>query len=72
MTSSCGAWPPAYEAVICRCHQTVGPIRLPMQNADAFVAAFNRIYAKQGMRLEELSEQSGPLIELIVDSANKT
>ena len=56
MTSSPGSMPPQYEAIIQCDQQGRGPVRLPLQDADLFIAEFNRKYGDHGMSVIAINQ----------------
>ncbi len=53
--------PQPYQAQIHRCGVSHGPVRLPLDDREAFVAEFNRRYTSLGLQLT-----CRPAAELIV------
>lgn len=58
MTSSPGAMPPAYEAIVQRNGQVTGPIRLPEKGVEDFLEQFHRTYRNLGITIVSCSQAS--------------
>ena len=57
MTSSPGALPPPYDAIVRRGDQGIGPVRLPLKEQQRFIEDFNRLYRHMGISVAEIESQ---------------